>query len=451
MSSKDSRTNALEELKAKRLRKAANAAGASKPDPDDEIPGSPPPRILAPASSPAPGRTSVPETSPRGVGSKFFDGQQDTQRRHPGKSYNDAFLGDDYIGSLNRSKPARQERDKTTLGEMFNMIAPTSSSSTSASNAPSPMSSSGIDRDERGQAVKKRAMTSREGSEFSTGLDMSGLDVNTRNGSPATPGGLSRTSSVDMGTPGKTSTSSLPETPVVAGGLSRFKHRAAVGSPTPSPRSSQVSNPSLGLVSSYKTLWPGLRDSQIENAMIAHGSGDRKSFIYRLDCMAQGRPYHPPAPKALGPGGNPSAARALANPAPNGDNVPRYLPKTDQHIAAQAAGRADMKQKSAIYANRRVDGANGRNPSPVKPSEAGAKRRRADDSGSDAEWSDGSDVPGRKGKRSYGVEVEDMDESNALKVFNTCEPAELTGSIGKSWDRLDFLFSSVGSLLTRAI
>lgn len=269
-------------------------------------------------------------------------------------------------------------------------------------------------------------MTSREGSELSVGLDMKLLDVNSRNGTPTTPGGLSRTSSIEMGTPGKTPNASLPETPVMSGGLSRFKHRAAVGSPTPSPKSSQSSHPSLGMMSMYKTLYPGLREAQIEKAMIDHGDGDRKTFLERIRCLAEGIPYKAPAPKALGPGGSPTAARALSNPRPNGD---RHASKTE---AAPPAVRADMKQKSAIYANRRGDGASGRVPSPVKPSEASVKRRRANDSGSDGDWSDGSDVASRKNKRSYGVEVEDMNESNALEVFNTCEAAALTGSIGES-------------------
>jgi hypothetical protein len=403
------------------------------------MPSSPPPAVvLAPASSPALGRTYKTETSPRGVGSKFFNGQQDSQQRHPGKSYNEAILGDDHIGSLNRK--AAKPRDRDSLSTLIaNAAARTSSSSTATSEAPSSMSSSVIDRDENGQAVKKRAMTSREGSSFSVGREMAQLDVNTRPGTPDTPGGLSRTSSLDMGTPGKTKMSSLPETPLGPGGLSRFKHRAIPGSPSPSPKSSQTqsSNPSLGLVNSYRVLWPELSDSQIEQAMIQHGDGDRKSFLKRLDAMRDRRPYVPAKPKALGPGGSPSAARAQPPSSPtsmlDGGKVPRYLPKTDQQVAAAAASRADMKQKSAIYANRRGDGANGRNSSTVKPVETGAKRRRGDDSGSDADWSDGSDVAGgSRGKRSYGVDVEDMNETNALNVFNTCEPAELTGSIGRS-------------------
>ena len=423
--------SALENLKAARAAKAGKLV-SRKPDPDDDSPPvSPPKHILAPASSPAPGRSSFTETtSPKGQGSKYFEvGRGDVPKS--GQAYTDAILGDDHVPSLNKSKGMHKQdtRSAADILDLYKPKVPANGASGNTSNpsftpfSPSPMSSSSIDRDVNGQAVKKRAMLSREGSDFDSSAsvgasDLARLNVNTRPVTPLTP---SR--------PSSTEPSSSPIG--IGAGLSRFKPRAPVESPK-----ARMSSPG-DLASMYKKLYPNLTEAQIERTLSTYAHEDRSTLTQRVAAMAQGLTFVPPARKALGPGGDPSAARTLGQSSSTGRiNVPKYLPKSSHHLEAAAAAKAekaDKKQKSAIYANRRRDGPGGNNVSPIKSSDAAAaKRRRNDESGSDADWSDGSETGVRRGKRNYGVDMEDMNESNALNVFNTCEPAELTGTIGKS-------------------
>ena len=421
--------SALENLKAARAAKAGKLV-SRKPDPDDDSPpASPPKHILAPASSPAPGRNSFTETtSPKGQGSKYFEGGRGDVPKS-GQAYTDALLGDDHVPSLHKSK-GMHKQDIRSASDILDLYKPKLSSDTGGGGSsnpsftpfsPSPMSSSSIDRDANGQAVKKRAMLSREGSDFDSSAsvgasDLARLNVNTRPVTPLTP---SR--------PSSTEPSSSPIG--IGAGLSRFKPRAPVESPKP-----RIATPG-DLASMYKKLYPKLTETQIERTLATYSHEDRSTLTMRLASMAQGIPFVPPVRKALGPGGDPSAARTLGQSSSTGKiNVPKHLPKSSHHFEAAAvakAEKADMKQKSAIYANRRRDGPGGKNVSPVKPSDGAAKRRRNDESGSDADWSDGSETGVRRGKRNYGVDMEDMNESNALNVFNTCEPAELTGTIGK--------------------
>ena len=217
----------------------------------------------------------------------------------------------------------------------------------------------------------------------------------------------------------------------------------------PAPSSSSSPQPQVS-TRAFKTLYPSLSESQIEQASIAHADEDRKVFVMRLQAMSEGKEFTPPKPKVLGGSGSSGAGIArIRTPgamSASGTIPAKYLPATTKVTPV----KGDMKQKSAIYANRRKDVAppiqepitvSSGASTPANGSATGTKRRRGSESGSEVEWSDEGEAA-RKDKRTYGVdEVEDMNETSALEVFNTCEVSQLTGTIVCSEEQAQMIIS----------
>jgi hypothetical protein len=305
-----------------------------------------------------------------------------------------------------------------------------STTPTMGSSPPEGASSLGsnMERGLDGQAPRKRAMVSREGSEYASstggiGNSLSAVKVDSR---PVTPGNLSRNSSSDQVMAG-TSQGSMPSTPIGSFQKSRFKVRPAPGGPTGSPGTPSVQK--------FKTLFPTLAVEKIEQLIIDHGDEPSVNLVKRMSALSQGKTFTPP--KIGGSVGgrlidrqnsggmvSPPNNGALSNGKQSHGKIIRVAP-----MPSPQSLKMEEKKKSAIYSNRRTE--NQSSGSRRSPIEVGEKRRRDVGSDSEADWSDASTGKGKKGKRNYGVEMEDMDETNALNVFNTCDAAQLTGTIGE--------------------
>lgn len=123
-------------------------------------------------------------------------------------------------------------------------------------------------------------------------------------------------------------------------------------------------------------------------------------------------------------------------------------PSGSPYIASSAAPKPPPPKPikhSAIYSNRHLSdtdsAASGSKPiasSSTSISQANnnavhrGKKRKGENFDSDSDGDDGDDTWREGGRRRGKVEiVQDIDEEKVLEVFNTCQPEELTGSIGE--------------------
>ncbi|KAJ9106715.1 hypothetical protein QFC19_003027 [Naganishia cerealis] len=396
----------------------------------------------------------APESSPIGAQSKYYGGTHAVPSAGPGAAAirNTLFGGASDSASMSMNKPRRREvelseaekeelrQGKDLMRGLMNMAGgqqiarPDSRASTNDGDGLPPRKKQAIESGS--QTPSSPTLGSRSGSASLTGRLQSGLKVSTSRPDSESPISRQSTPPFGLGASSGPQRISLTRNPASNGSSPVFS--AAVSTPD-RPRSLGMGSTSKASVplnpERMKTIYTKVSLSRIEQIIIDHGDEPHVELLKRLKAENDGEPYRPPGIAAV------KSIKPVATRAP----VPLHGQRSGYPLSspapAQPTQRKNIKMVSAIYANRserkptqlekegdvsaiKIDG-NGKPsvPSPKTAISVSDEEMRTDDD------SDAEGVPQGKGTIELDEEGQDMDEVQALEVFNTCSADTLTGTI----------------------